>query len=193
MRKLAAFLGTFGPFGAFVLAVLDSAGIPLPTGVDASLILTAITNPGLAWITAILATAGSLIGCMILFFIARKGGELYLERHASSPRALRFREWFSHYGLLTVFIPALVPIPLPLKVFVLSAGALGVRPRVFFLTVLVARSLRYFALAWLGLQMGDDALPWLKSHVWQLAGISVALFGALFLAIWWKDRQRAMR
>jgi membrane protein DedA with SNARE-associated domain len=173
-----------------LLAALDSAGVPLPTGVDATIILTAITNPTLAMITAVAALAGSVVGCMFLFYVARKGGELYLNKHASSPRALRFRQWFSHYGLLTVFIPALVPIPLPLKVFVLSAGALGVRPRSFLLTVLAARIPRYFGLAYLGTRLGDNALPWLKQHVLHLTGIAVALFVVLYLAVRWKDQQR---
>ena len=180
---MADWLKALGPAGAFLLAVLDSAGIPLPTGVDLMLILTAITNPGLGWLTAALAIFGSAIGCMILFFIARKGGRVYLERHAHSPRAMRFRQWFDRYGLLTVFIPVLVPIPLPVKVFVLSAGALGVRPRSFLLTVLAGRIPRYLGLAYLGMQLGENSMPWLKAHTWHLTGVAVALFAGLYIAI----------
>lgn len=188
MRKLALWLQAFGPPGALAIALIDSAGLPLPGGVDAVLVLTAITNPALAGLSALLAVLGSAIGCMILFLIARKGGEVYLERHASSPRALKFRAWFGHYGLLTVFIPALVPIPLPVKVFVLSAGALGVRPRSFLFTILAARVPRYFGLAYLGARLGDDAAPWLKAHVWHLTVFSALLFTVLFLAVKWLDR-----
>ncbi|MBL8294610.1 MAG: VTT domain-containing protein [Bryobacterales bacterium] len=189
MRKLALWLQAFGPPGAFAISLIDSAGIPLPGGVDAIMVLTAITNPGLATLSAFLAVVGSAIGCMILFLIARKGGEVYLERHASSPLALKFRAWFGRFGLLTVFIPALVPIPgLPVKVFVLSAGALGVRPRSFLLTILAARAPRYFGLAFLGAQLGDNALPWLTAHAWHLAVFSAMLFAALYLAVKRLDR-----
>ncbi|MCC6585715.1 MAG: TVP38/TMEM64 family protein [Bryobacterales bacterium] len=183
MSSVAAWLKTLGPAGVFLLAVLDSAGIPLPTGVDLMLILTAITNPRLGWQSAALAIFGSAIGCMILFFIARKGGRVYLERHAHSPRAMRFRRWFDRYGLLTVFIPVLVPIPLPVKVFVLSAGALGVRPRSFLLTVLAGRIPRYLGLAYLGMELGENSLPWLKAHTLHLTTIAVALFVGLYIAI----------
>ena len=74
---------------------------------------------------AALALAGSLIGCFILFYIARRGGEVYMAKYTSSGRGARFKTWFQHYGLLTIFIPALVPIPMPLKVFVICAGALA--------------------------------------------------------------------
>lgn len=183
VSSLAAWLKDLGPAGAFLLAVLDSAGIPLPTGVDLMLILTAITNPDLGWTTAALAIIGSAIGCMILFFIARKGGKAYLERHTGSPRAVRFRRWFERYGLLTVFIPVMVPIPLPVKVFVLSAGALGVRPRSFLFTVLAGRIPRYLGLAYLGIALGNNSLAWLKAHTPHLAAVAIALFAGLYAAI----------
>ena len=66
----------------------------------------------------------------------------------------RFRAWFERYGLVTVFVPALLPIPMPLKLFVVSAGALqtGIRP--FLLVVVLARVLRFFSEAWLGVKLG---------------------------------------
>ena len=72
-----------------------------------------------------LACAGSVIGSMILFFIARKGVKDYLDRHTMSGRGALFHEWFMHYGLLTVFVPALSPVPTPMKLFVICAGAMG--------------------------------------------------------------------
>lgn len=182
LRKVAAALQAWGPGGAFLLALLDSAGVPLPGGVDALLVLTAVTNPDLAYLTAGVCILGSAIGSLILFSIARKGGEAYLERHASSPRAMRFREWFSAYGLVTVFIPTLVPIPLPMKVFVLSAGALGVKPVPFLLTVLAGRIPRYFALAALGRALGDNALGWIGAHKWDLT-LGALVFGGLLMLL----------
>ncbi len=183
LRKIGAALQTWGPGGAFLLALLDSAGIPLPGGVDALVVLTAVTNPDLAYYTAAVCVVGSAIGSMILFSIARKGGQVYLERHASTPRALRFREWFATYGLVTVLIPTLVPIPgLPMKVFVLSAGALGVRPAKFLLTVLAGRIPRYFGLAALGRALGEDSLGWVSAHKWHLVlGAAILAIGLMLL------------
>jgi membrane protein DedA with SNARE-associated domain len=183
VKELAELLQSWGPLGAMLLAVLDSAGIPLPAGVDALVILVAIAQPDRALVTAALAVLGSAIGCMVLYGIARKGGSGYLEKHACSPRAMRFRHWFRQYGLLTVFIPALVPIPLPVKVFVLSAGCLGTRASTFLLVVLAARIPRYFGLAWLGAQLGEESTPWLKAHAWHLAAIALALFAVLYLMV----------
>lgn len=127
---------------------------------------------------------------MFLFYLARKGGQAYLDNATQSPRALRFRNWFQTYGLITVFIPALLPIPLPVKVFVLSAGALGVRPLTFLTVILLARIPRYFGLAWLGSQLGDNTLGWLKAHVLHLFGVAAALGLVLFFAVKLLARKR---
>lgn len=161
--------------------MLDSAGIPLPAAVDALLVASAVVNPSAAYLAALLAVAGSVIGSMILFYIARKGGQEYLNRVSLGGGARKFREWFQTYGLISVFIPALLPIPMPLKVFVASAGALGVRPRAFLGTMLAARVPRYFGLAWLGSQLGDETLGWLKHHVPHLVLFALLLAAALLL------------
>jgi len=176
MRSIAKTLVSWGPPGLFLLALLDSAGIPLPAAVDALVITLAAVHPASAFLAGALAVAGSAAGCMILFYISRKGGQLYLERQTRSDSTRRFRAWFQTYGLVTVFIPALLPLPpLPTKVFVISAGALGVRPLPFLAVVLAARLPRYFGLAWLGYQLGEHSMTWLRSHAWHLAGFALAL------------------
>ena len=162
-------------------------------GVDALLVWIAIQNPGAANAAACMAILGSMAGSLVLFFIARKGGEAYLERHSMTARGARLKAWFLEYGLLTVFIPALVPIPLPLKLFVISAGALGVHPAIFMLVLALARVPRYFGLAWMGKRLGPQTLPYLKHHVWELLGISAALFVFLYLVIQFLDHRKKLR
>jgi membrane protein DedA with SNARE-associated domain len=191
VKEFVALLQSWGPFGSLLLAMLDSAGIPIPGGVDALIIFIAITRPDIAIATATTATVGSAAGCLFLFWVARKGGRAYLERHANSARAIRFRRWFDRYGLLTVFIPALVPIPLPVKVFVLSAGALGTRPILFLAVVIAARIPRYYGLAWLGSQLGSDSLPWLKAHALHLTAFAAALFLVLYVFLRARGSQTA--
>jgi membrane protein YqaA with SNARE-associated domain len=192
VRGFVEWVRALGPLGVFLLAMLDGAGVPLVGGVDALLVWVAVTIPAAAYISAAAAIAGSAIGSVFLFLLARKGGEAYLSRYTSTPRGKRLRNWFLEYGLLTVFVPALVPIPMPMKIFVLSAGAMGVRPWLFTVVVVAARIPRYFFLAWLGLQLGNQTLPYLKHHVWQLCGIAVVLFVVLYLGIKYIDRRRKL-
>ena len=152
-------------------------------GVDAIIILIAIADQSQAYSAAVAAMAGSLIGCWLLFLAARKGGEAYLHHHTVSPREARFRAWFQEYGLLTIFVPALVPIPLPLKIFIISAGALGVPPVRFLSVLTAARIPRYLFLAWLGTRLGKDTIPYLRAHIWELVILALLLFAILYLVI----------
>ena len=184
MHIISQTLISWGPLGLLLLAVLDSAGIPVVGGVDLLLLGVAAVRPALAYWSAALATAGSVAGCMVLYYAARKGGVRYLDKHTQTGKGLKFRLWFLRYGLVTVFVPALLPFPpLPTKVFVICAGALGVRAVPFLLVVLAARIPRYAGLAYLGSQLGEHSKAWLGAHAWQLTAAALVLLVGLFLLI----------
>jgi membrane protein YqaA with SNARE-associated domain len=179
--KLVPTLLSWGPGGVFLLALADSTGVPMIGGVDAVIVLIAVVSHGQGYLAATTAVAGSLVGSLILFLIARKGGEEYHHRHTSSARGNRFRAWFHEYGLLTIFVPAFVPIiPLPLKIFIISAGALEESAMRFSLVLLAARIPRYYFLAWLGTRLGTDTIPYLREHIWGLVLLACALFVLLY-------------
>lgn len=165
-----------------MLALIDSAGIPLPFGVDFLLIAVAVANPATAYLSASLATVGSVLGCLILFYLARKGGERFLYRHAKQGKAQTLTLWFQRYGLATVFVTALSPAPMPTKLFVICAGASGMRVAPFVLVVLAARIVRYFGLAYLGVLFGEGAGVWMKAHAWYIAAAALGLFVAAAVA-----------
>ena len=158
-------------------------------GVDALIVLIAVVDHAQAYWSAAAAMAGSLIGCLLLFFMARKGGEAYLQRHTISPREARFRAWFHEYGLLTVFVPAFVPIPLPLKIFIVSAGALEESPISFTIVMFAARIPRYLFLAWLGTRLGSETVPYLRLHAWQFGLLAIGLFAILYLVVGFLHRR----
>lgn len=191
MKKLLEGLLAWGPWGLFLAALFDGAGIPIPSGVDVLLIFLAARLPDqVLWLT-LLAVSGSVLGNLFLFFVARRGGQIFLDKRAGSPRSARFRRWFDHYGLLTVFISALVPLPImPMKIFVLCAGALGSSWARFALVFVCARIPRYLGIAWLGREMGGDALTYLRDHIWHLTLLAVVLFFVLWLLIRLADYRR---
>jgi len=180
----------WGPTGVFLLAILDSAGIPIPMGVDVLVVTLGTAGFNTAMTGAALAVAGSIVGNVILFSIARKGGIEYMRRHTLTGWPERFHRWFLRYGLLTVFIPAMLPLPLPLKIFVISAGALGVTRRAFLMVILAARLIRYFGLAYLGVIIGKNSMAWIGAHVWEFAIGAAILFVILYTLLRWRDRQR---
>ncbi len=181
---------SWGPWGTFLLAVLDSAGIPIPEGVDALIVLVGMNDVRAGYLSAALAVLGSLAGSVFLFYLGRKGGEAYLDARTQKGWPKRFRAWFHHYGEITIFIPALIPAPLPLKIFVLSAGALGMNRVHFALVILAARIPRYFGLAYLGARLGKEPLVFITTHIFQLLALSIALFLFLYFLVKLKDRMR---
>lgn len=191
MKEVLANLVEWGMPGLFLAALLDGAGVPVPSGVDVLIVFLATRLPDQVLLMAALAVLGSVTGNLLLFAIARRGGQMFLEKRTSSPRTKRFRQWFDYYGLLTVFVAALVPLPvMPLKIFVFCSGALGVSPQRFLAVFIGARIPRYLGLAMLGQAMGNDALTFLRLHVWHLAGFAACLFVALVAIVKFMDRRR---
>ncbi len=172
-----------------VIAAVDAAGIPNPGITDIVLVAAAIASPANALLCATLAVIGSLAGGLIFYEITRRGGERYLLRFTSSGRGLKFRAWFLRYGLVTVFITALLPLPfLPFKMFAACAGAMG-ENRLKFLGVLAAARIpRYFALVYLGMTLGNESAAWIKAHLLHMGVFAVLLFLALYGLIRIADR-----
>jgi membrane protein YqaA with SNARE-associated domain len=191
MRHFRDILVSWGPVGLLVWSAMESAGIPNPGGTDFMLLALAVALPSQAFLCAMMAIVGSLTGSVVFYEITRRGGEKLLARYTSSGRGARFREWFRRYGLATVFVSALLPVPiLPFKAFAACAGATGVgRPR-FFLTLAAARIPRYLGLAYLGVKLGEDSTGWVKDHAWHMAGFAFVLLGGIYLLLKFMDRPR---
>jgi membrane protein YqaA with SNARE-associated domain len=181
MKNLLQAFIAWGAPGLLLAAILDGAGLPIPGGVDALLVFLAGQRQGDAWWLALVAVAGSAIGNLLLFWLAKRGGEKFLHKR-SQGRAARFRRWFEHYGLATVFTAALVPLPImPMKIFVVCAGAMGSRVGSFLLTFTAARLMRYFGLAYLGRRMGPGALGFVRANVWWFIAFAVVVFAVLLI------------
>ena len=147
------------------------------------MITVAITTPKYAYLAALYAIAGSLLGSLILFGIARKGGEAFLTKQLSTRRGRKLHSWFEQYGLVTVFIPALSPIPMPMKIPVFCAGALEVHCSYFIGVVLAARTIRYFVLAYLGMLYGAQTFLFLRKHILEVGIIALILAASAVVAL----------
>lgn len=188
--KLTHALLAFGPIGIFLVGVIDSLGVPLPAAMDALVLTVAVNEPRRAYFAALMAVLGSTVGNVALFLAARHGSRRFMKGEPSSVRARKLHRWFHRYGLLTVFVPAVTPvIPFPLKVFVMSAGALRTRFGKFLLVVLVARVVRYFGEAYLGLHLGEHAEVYLRRNAWPLLGAALAMAMGLYLVIRLTERR----
>ncbi|HKM91078.1 MAG TPA: hypothetical protein VJX29_10720 [Candidatus Acidoferrales bacterium] len=169
---IAATLPALGAGGIFLAAFLDSSFVSLPLINDFLVVEMSVLHPARMPLYAAAATLGSLAGCLVLFSLARKGGEVYFHRHAGG-RAARIRAWLGKYEFLAIAVPAILPPPMPFKLFVLGAGVFQGAVRPFSLALVVGRGFRYFALGFLAVRYGEDAQRALVEH--KLAFVLAAL------------------
>jgi membrane protein YqaA with SNARE-associated domain len=189
-------LPTLGPAGLFVVAFFDSSFLSLPEINDILVVTSCSLHPGSAWIPITMATLGSLAGCSVLWEIGRRGGEPLLERRFGMAQVEQTRAAFQRWDLLALIVPALLPPPMPFKIFVLSAGVFGVRWPRFAATLVLARGLRYVFWGMMGIFYGEDALQmlravdrWFDEH--GLAVLAVVGAAALVGLAVWALRRRA--
>ena len=127
---------------------------------------------------ASMATAGSVAGCYVIYYLAQKGGEAFVRKRLKPGHMERTLALYRRHGLMALMVPALLPPPAPFKLFVLAAGLANVSPLQFVLAIAVARGLRYFGLGILAIYYGDAALELMRTHGRKvglvLAGLLVA-------------------
>jgi len=167
-QKVVAFASGLGAPGLFLISFLDSSVLTFPIINDLLLIELSIQHPARMPLYAFLAALGSVLGCVLLFFIAEKGGEALFHRHAGD-RAQAIRHWVEQNGFWGMLITALLPPPTPFKIFVVAAGVFEVRLASFISAISLARLIRYFGIGFLAIRYGHDALPFLKQHKWSVA------------------------
>lgn len=149
----------FGVPGVFLVSAIDASIVPLAVpGSTDLLLLWLVSHGGSPWLLALSAIAGSLAGAYTTWTLGKKGGEAALERWVPARILQRIVGWVKRHPILSVFIPPLLPPPIPLAPFLLAAGALGVSRRAFLAAFGSARALRYALVAWLAVRYGRSIL-----------------------------------
>jgi membrane protein YqaA with SNARE-associated domain len=177
---LQAIVASAGGLGLFLIAFLDSSVLTFPVINDLLLIDLSIRNPARMPYYAAMATVGSVTGCLLLYYIARKGGEAMFHKHAG-PRAHKIHAWIQRNGFVSILVTALLPPPNPFKVFVIAAGAFEMPVQTFVLGLLAARAIRFFGEGFLAIRYGDQAGPYLMTHKMEVAGMVLGVVLCLYL------------
>ena len=172
-QKVVAFAGVLGAPGLFLISFLDSSVLTFPVINDLLLIELAIQHPARMVLYALMAATGSVLGCVLLYFIARKGDEAFFHKKAGA-RAHAIRHAVEQNGFLGMLVAALLPPPTPFKIFVLAAGVFEVPLVSFTSAITLARLIRYLGIGYLAIRYGNDALPFLRQHKLQTAAVLVA-------------------
>jgi len=195
-QKIVAFAGALGAPGLLLISFLDSSVLSFPVINDLLLIELSIQKPLRMPLYAAMAMIGSLLGCVLLYFIAKKSEEAFFHKKAGQ-HAHAIRHWVENNGFGGMLIAALLPPPTPFKIFVLAAGAFEVPLASFASAIALARAIRYFGIGYLAIRYGDQALPYLAQHKLQVAvGVIVfalVSYGLSRLILWKKHHDVAAK
>ena len=175
LERLSKFFVALGPFGLFAVALLDSAFVPLPSSADALMLLLTMAHPRLMIVYAVLATAGSAIGCLILYYISRHAGRRAL-RKFSPAKQKRVKELIDRYDVLSVLVASLMPPPFPFKLFVITTGVFRFSVLRFTLAVIAGRMFRFLLEGYFAIRYGAQARQVLaKYYPWIGLGLAIAI------------------
>jgi membrane protein YqaA with SNARE-associated domain len=173
-----------------IIGALDSSLLSLPEINDYLVVGRCFKDPTAAYYFPLFATIGSVIGCNLLYTIVRRGGQAVLRKRFPLASIKRVERAYERFGFLAIGIPAILPPPLPFKIFVATAGALEYPRWKFLLTVMIARSFRYYVEGILAVFYGRRVLLFLKDNGLVIVSVvgSLALIG-LVIYIWVRRRR----
>ena len=174
---LITFLRDLGAPGLMGLAFIDSAGIPTGGGPDWMLLVMVSESQLLIELLAFVPAAvlGSAMGCLVPYYIGRKGGHLVLKRFDAERRET-VRDKIARYGLWAVAFSTVAPPPYPMKLFILSAGVFGMPFGKFALAAVLGRTVRYSMVGYLAVQYGEKATELLQDHfAWLALGLAAII------------------
>jgi membrane protein YqaA with SNARE-associated domain len=165
------------PAGLVVMGALDSSLIFfLPLGIDFAVIILSARNPELFWLYAPLATAGSLLGAGVTFWLGRKVGEHGLSKLIPPKRLKRIEERVSQKAAVSIAALSIIPPPFPFTAFVLTSGAVRANAWSFFVTLAGVRLLRFGVESALAARYGRRVLTIMSSPAFTVViGVLIAL------------------
>jgi len=154
-------LKPLGVWGAFGIAAVDAAFLGLP--LDPVVAGYVYNDRSRFLLYAVMASAGSALGSLIIYAIGYEGGELLLRKRIDGQRFDKIRASFEKREFWALMVPSMLPPPAPFKLFVLSAGVFEMHFTHFLLAIFCGRMVRFLVLSILTLFFGP--------HVVTFAGV----------------------
>jgi len=189
LGRFSEYLITYGAFGLFVVALLDSTFVPLPSSADALMIVLSTAHPSWMLLYAFMATAGSALGCWILYLISRRAGARALNRF-SERKQHRVKHLIERYDMIAVLVATLLPPPFPFKLFVVTAGVFRFSLLRFMLAIIAGRAFRFLLEGYFAVRYGAAAKEILaKYYPWIGLGLVAAILVFVLVKRWMRRDQ----
>ena len=178
---LMASLPALGGMGILCASFMDSSFVPLPLVTDLILFDLSSQHPMRMPLYAAMAALGSVVGCVWVYFLARKSGEFHYRKTQGLPPG-RIRKLVEKHPMACVFFPAVAPFPVPFKPFVIAQGAFRVPLSKFIVGTVLGRGCLFFVEGFVAARYGMEAKHFLFSEKWTSLGMVLAVV-VLFLIV----------
>jgi len=173
-------LTPLGIWGVFAIAFADSALLGMP--VDAIVAFYVYQDHRRLLVYVLMASLGSALGSIPLYIIGYLGGEKVLRKRISEERFQRIHRSFEQREFWALMFPAMLPPPMPFKIFVLAASVFEMRFRDFMVAIFAGRFVRFLVLSLLTLWFGPQIVGLMGTVVRQhFSWVLGALAGALLV------------
>jgi membrane protein YqaA with SNARE-associated domain len=176
---LLATLKPLGIWGLGGLALIDSALVPLPMSMDGVVIGYVASDHRKFLLYCLMAAAASAVGSMVPYYAGRAGGELFLLKRINRARYERMRDRFENQEFLAIMIPAMMPPPMPIKLFEFGAGVFEMKPLLFAIAIFCGKLVQFVVCALItifyGPAIAQTARMVLRQHREMMLGVGAAI------------------
>jgi membrane protein YqaA with SNARE-associated domain len=178
---MLAALKPLGVWGIGGLAVIDSSTIPVP--IDALLIDYVANDHRRFLLYCFMAAFGSAVGSLLPYYLGRAGGELFLLKRINRQRYERMRDRFEKQEFLAIMVPAMMPPPMPVKLFEFAAGVFEMKTLWFFSAILVGKFVRFLIWAIITITYGPAILHTIRGAIREHLGYVLGAGGIIIVLL----------
>lgn len=188
-------IGSYGVWAVFILMVLESACIPVPS--EAIMLFGGfLAGQGKTTLFAVIVAgvAGNLVGSWIAYWVGLKKGRDWALRwhwlHITPERLDKADAWFERYGDWAVLIARMLPI---IRTFISFPAGVARMPFWRFTLFTVIGCIPWVALlAWIGVVVGDNwETVQHNLHYFDYAVAALIVVGAVWLFMRYRRRRAA--
>lgn len=171
------------PHALSIVSFIESSFFPIPP--DIMLIPMVLANRVKAWWYASLATISSVLGgiagYLIGYLLYDFAGKPLLEFYGYLEKFQHFSGQYNDYGAWIVLFAGITPFPY--KVITIASGVSGLNFAVFVIASVIARAIRFFAVAGLLYWFGPPIREFIEKHFGLVTIVFFVLLFAGFYAI----------
>ena len=178
---MLAVLKPLGVWGIGALAVIDSSTVPVP--IDALLIDYVAQDHARFLLYCFMAALGSAIGSMLPYYLGRAGGELFLLKRINRERYEKMRDRFERQEFMAIMVPAMMPPPMPIKLFEFAAGVFEMKPLPFAIAIFIGKFIQFLVCALITIFYGPAIAHTVRLAVHEHLGIVIMVVGAVVIGL----------